>query len=368
MSFRQCLYFDAYHCTNNPNLPMVCQTAPLCGSIVSTPTIDYNEKMVFSYIAVYDIDYYFNTTNQASLLLQNNSVIITYFGGWTDLDALALLICVAHLNNAQVHHWTSIDCGGVYNGNYPCVEYMANNGYIDDIALVTQMGADGYNIDMEGSTEYVNPSTFKNNWMKSIYNYAKSVQDTYIVSIAVPCDYDQSQWNTDYTDYYFVMCYDMGGNDGVLQSNAPYSSVRRGISNWKKNVNHPGMVIVGLPLYAYFQTCNPMSDGIYGATCSYTPTPNWPPSVGNNQLYQIVNSAFMASDGITSTSQTPYVNVIPTSSAMTIIQYQYESPSSIYQKIKGLGIGGVGIYRADLLIGLPNYMIRAYYTSATSMY
>ncbi|EGG18429.1 hypothetical protein DFA_03923 [Cavenderia fasciculata] len=354
--------------TKNQNLPLQCRTAPACGSILSPPPINYDLKKVWSYIIAPNVDFYNNLTRKDTLLLQSNSIILTDFATWTDKNALALLICVAHLNGAQVHHWVGFDCGAKVNGvfTYPCQAYMANNGYVADVGLVSSMGADGFNIDFEGSSTFVPPNTFKNQWMKTIYNYTKWI-NYYVVSTAVPCHYDQNQWNTDYSDYFFAMCYDMGGNDGMIRSNSPYDTVRNGITTWKAYVNKPGKIVVGLPLYSYFANCGPMDYGLYGTTCNYNPAsyPNGLPSIGLNGIYNAIGTAYLVGDGITSNSRTPYVNLMASNDAIS--QYQYQSPSSIYQKVLGLGVGGAGFFRVDLLTGLPLSVIKAYYVSAQSL-
>ncbi|EFA78893.1 hypothetical protein PPL_08361 [Heterostelium album PN500] len=287
-------------------------------------------------------------TNSVQWSPYNN--IVTQFSLWNK-TLLTEFIQHSHDRGVAVHNMIQFNCN-VIDCNY----YFNNGQYIGNVTLLAQVGGDGLHLDIEkfGNTQ---ASTFKG-WANTAFQYLKSVNSKYVSSMAVGCGANSGPfYNADWSDYFILMCYDMGWSSNPLAPTSPIKPVRDNVNNWKPYVNTSAKIIMALPLFSYYADCLPMDYGLFGTTCNVDGVNN-NPSIGYNGIYNLVNNypvvSYQELNGVA------FANVLLTSN---IRQYMYDTPATLYRKYNGMGIGGTACWRIDNLVGLPSALISAFYTA-----
>ncbi|EFA81350.1 hypothetical protein PPL_05333 [Heterostelium album PN500] len=322
------------------------------GSILATfpPGVDYNNKQFFGYLTLYN-----STLSSFSNIINwtNYTNIVTEFDQW-DPSLLTELIEYSHQRGVAVHHMHALGCS---SGSSFCNDYFANSQYIYDIDYMAKMGGDGFHMDIEGSFDY---DTYKEEWTKEAFGYLKSKNNNYIGSLAVGC-YSPEHYNSDYADFFILMCYDMGWGSNPLAPNSPIATVRARVEEWKPFVNHLGKIIIGLPIYGYFADCVNMDYGLFGTTC-HIDGENGNNSTGISGIYQLENQYSYVSYQTLPTGE-PFANVVTDTETWSIRQYQYDTPASLYAKTVSMGVGGTAIWRLDFFIGLQTTKLNSFYVA-----
>ncbi|KAM9956053.1 hypothetical protein ACTFIW_005907 [Dictyostelium discoideum] len=389
---------------NNNNNTIIINNGPLCPSKPLCPCIceecgppigRKNSKQIFIYVAGGKQSNYTYFEKDPSVK-------------WEEIDTLALysnkfdkrITCLAHRNNVKVVF--TIEEGNVFddfkylkvNGNYW-------DGYINTSRLVNTLlenNVDGYSLDFEYGNRHGKDLEFSNT-LKTIYTKLKSVNENYQLTSAFSGYYSdvlrkQIQLVADNLDYIIIMGYDFIntkiGTNITNSANSPIG-LRKIVKSWwmdpleKKD---SAKIVLAVPWYGqiakcdltYEQRANPAT--IFQADCIIDNRTNVVQKpireilalLNNDYLIfdinsnneniinnKIINNTIKYSSGILWTSNTQTVFSRYRDTNGDIYQFNYDSPFSIYSKLRSLGIGGSGVWCLDKIIGLPKPIIDAFY-------
>ncbi|KAN0023194.1 hypothetical protein ACTFIU_011357 [Dictyostelium citrinum] len=384
---------------NNNNNTIILNDGPLCPSKPLCPCIceecgppigKKNSKQIFIYV---------------SGGKQSN---YTYFETdptvkWEEIDTLAVyankfdtkITCLAHRNNVKVVF--IVEESNIFddfkylrvNGNYW-------DGYINTTRLVNilyENNVDGYSLDFEYGNRHGSGLEFSNT-LKILYTHLKSINENYQLTSAFSGYYgdvlrNQIQLVADNLDYIVIMGYDFIntkiGTNITNSANSPIG-LRKIIKSWwmdpleKKDRKK---IVLAVPWYGQIAKCDLTDDqksnpaSIFQSDCIIdNRTTVIPKTVREilgllNNDYIIINSiintpiknSIKYSSGILWTSNTQTVFSRYRDSNGDIYQFNYDSPYSIYLKLRSLGIGGAGVWSLDKIIGLPKPIIDSFYFS-----
>ncbi|EGC38717.1 hypothetical protein DICPUDRAFT_75666 [Dictyostelium purpureum] len=306
---------------------------------------------------------------------------------WSSIDVIATynvnydkrISCLAHKHNVRVEfifeeghfcreHTIDNDCPydqDKIKSSLPNIMKKLQENYVDGISLDFEYNPNGNLYGSNGG--YASLS-------KKIREYLDSINENYSLSSALALNPNANLRNqmvdiATYHDYLVVMSYDLYGytkiGNSVTKSPVTKYSIRENIraAYMDRLINKTliNKVIVALPLYGYAKRCKKDIIGIFTDNCIIDDEER-PMNIGVNTIHHYLNSADHLSAGVfwNEDSKTVYSNFALNGDVYQVV---YDNPFSTYLKLKDIGLGGSGVWAIDHLIGLPQPIVEAWYTT-----
>ncbi|KAK5578422.1 hypothetical protein RB653_008093 [Dictyostelium firmibasis] len=362
-------------CPEKPWCPCICQE---CGPPIGRK----NSKQTFVYISGGKQSNYTYFEKDPSVK-------------WEEIDTMALysnkfdkrITCLAHSKNVKIVF--IVEESNIFD-NFKYLKVNGNywDGYINTTRLgntLLENNVDGYNLDFEYGSRYGKDQEFSNT-LKTLYTKLKSMGQGYQLSSAFGSYYGESLKNqiktvANYLDFIVIMGYDLiNTNAGTNITNSANSPIdlRTIVKKWwldPLNPSDSNKIILAIPWYGYYVKCeltdqqksNPAT--IFQSDCIVDNSKVLQKPV--KELIRLLNNDYILlgntsntikySSGILWSSNTQTVFSRYRDEKGDIYQANFDTPYSIYLKIRSLGIGGVGVWSLEKIVDLPQPIIDSYY-------
>ncbi|KAF2074591.1 hypothetical protein CYY_004098 [Polysphondylium violaceum] len=325
--------------------------------IIIDPSLQQSCKPQTGLTSIYGKDYYvWSLRKDVDFFNTNvvpNNVITTVVTQLSQLPANSQIPCVIKQSKKRVLDWV------VWDRNFTQVDQsqlVLNN--------VKKFNADGLTLVIFQAI-LANESTQLGDMVAFYRNIFKDYHFSIVLPFA-PMNYYPIIKMASNVDHIVLMAYDLGTQTNVIYPNSPYGKVRDGLNQYLAvSSGLKKKLILSLPLYAYWGNCTAKTNNLFSTNpCSVTNT--IPQALPYSAIYSIINSPTIENSGtiFNTTTKTVMVNW---RNDKVITNAQYDNPYTLYLKIKGLDIQGIGFFRLEQIIGVPEQHLNEFYYSTDSM-
>ncbi|KAI6647309.1 Di-N-acetylchitobiase-like [Oopsacas minuta] len=262
------------------------------------------------------------------------------------------LICLAHVNNVQVHYHVKITSDVIYE------KTVQDKWILEQVANIKKQNLDGINVNYQ---EYapLKKHSLLIQFVKELYTVLKTASSSYELSYSVSWYLDSDERDiykelSKYVDYFMVREHDMSsviaGPPCYPAPNAPIYKIMSSLTEYFQAGVPIDHLVASLPWYGYFLTCQNMtSDG----RCVLDKCKE---ELTEQMCYGDVINKYI-NTGLTqynwdSISQSPYLSIELPGTNLTG-EYWFDNGQSLSIKTQTISRGGyrgVAGYRADCMM------------------